>query len=227
MRIKIHYPPLRANVKVKSTARFREGDQNLSGHHLVLGTISDYLTGEVLADTHDERYRQSIARLLVEKKGYGRDELTPRVPIDIRAGGKRAQIRLDLVVCIDEQIVMLIKYAPGSLTTRHQVALAASRLLAPYQVPVSVVTNGREADIIDNHSADVVANGLEGIFSRTALLQHLQARPTILVADRHREMAARILYAYEVDGRCPCDDTVGEYGQRGNLSRGGWAKRSG
>ena len=81
-------------------------------------------------------------------------------------------------------------------------------------MPVSVVTNGREADIIDNHSADVVANGLEGIFSRTALLQYLQGRPLILVRDHHRDMAARILYAYEVDGRCPCDDTVCEYEQR-------------
>ena len=131
MRIKIFYSSLWANVKVKSRARFREGGQNLGGHHLVLGEISDYLTGKALADTHDERYRQSIARMLVEKNGFGRGELTPRVPIDIRAGGKSARVRLDLIVSIDEQIAMLIKYAPGSLTTRHQVALAASRLLAP------------------------------------------------------------------------------------------------
>ena len=111
----------------------------MGGHHLVLGEICDYLTGAILADTHDERYRQWIARLLAERKGYGREELKPRVPIDIRAGGKSARVRLDLIVCIDEKIPMLIKYAPGSLTTRHQVALAASRLLAPYQVPVSVV----------------------------------------------------------------------------------------
>lgn len=186
----------------------------MGGHHLVLGEISDYLTGEILADTHDERYRQGIARLLIEEKGYGREELIPRVPIDIRAGGKAARVRLDLIVCIDEQISMLIKYAPGSLTTRHQVALAASRLLAPSQVPVSVVTNGREADIIDNLTTDVVAKGLEGIFSRTALLHYLRGRETILVTDHHRDLAARILYAYEVDGRCPCDDTVCEYEQR-------------
>ena len=186
----------------------------MGGHHLVLGEIRDYLTGEVLADTHDERYRQNVARFLVVHKGYLKEDLRPRVPIDLNIDGKQAGIRLDLVVCIDEQVAMLVKYAPGSLTTRHQVALAASRLLAPYQVPFSVVTNGKEADIIDNHSDSVIAEGLDGILSRRALADYLYAHDPIPVADRHRDMAARILYAYEVDGRCPCDDTVCEYEQR-------------
>ena len=186
----------------------------MGGHHLILGEIKDYLTGEVLADTHDERYRQKVARLLVEHKGYAKKDLQPRVPIDVTLEGKRARIRLDLVVRIDDQVAMLIKYAPGSLTTRHQVALAASRLLAPFQVPVSVVTNGEEADIIDNYSFSVVAEGLNSIFSRRELSDYLRAHKQIAVSGHHRDMAARILYAYEVDGRCPCDDTVCEYEQR-------------
>jgi hypothetical protein len=186
----------------------------LGGHHLVLGEIKDYLTGNVLVDTHDERYRQKVARFLVAHKGYIKEDLKPRVPIDLNIDGKQARIRLDLMVTIDEQVAMLVKYAPGSLTTRHQVALAASRLLAPYQVPLSVVTNGKEADIIDNHSAIVIAEGLDGIFSRGALADYLQAHDPIFVAEPHRGMAARILYAYEVDGRCPCDDSVCEYEQR-------------
>ena len=186
----------------------------MGGHHLVLGEIKDYLTREILVDTHDERYRQEVARFLVEHKGYLKEDLKPRVPIDLKAGGKQARIRLDLIVCIDGQVVMLVKYAPGSLTTRHQVALAASRLLAPYQVRFSIVTNGKEADTIDNISARVIAEGFDGIYSREALLDCLAGHEKILVADHHREMAARILYAYEVDGRCPCDDTVCEYEQR-------------
>ena len=187
----------------------------MGGHHLVLGEIKDYVTGEILSDTHDERYRQKVARFLVAHKGYIKEDLKPRVPIDLNIDGKKARIRLDLMVCIDEQVAMLVKYAPGSLITRHQVALATSRLLAPYQVPISVVTNGKEADIIDNYSVCVIAEGLEGILSRGALTDYLQTRDPILVRERHRNMAARILYAYEVDGRCPCDDTVCEYEQRG------------
>ena len=186
----------------------------MKGHHLVLGETRDYLTGETLADTHDERYRQKIARLLVEEKGYRKQDLTPRVPIDIRLDGKQARVRLDLIVTLDERIVLLIKYAPGSLTTRHQVALAASRLLAPYQVPFSVVTNGEEADIINNSSGVVVGRGLDKLFSRNTLESQLLSCKDIPVSKRFREMATRILYAYEVDGRCPCDDTVCEFEHR-------------
>lgn len=186
----------------------------MGGHHLVLGETRDYLTGETRVDTHDERYRQKIARLLVEKKGFRKRDLKPRVPIDIRVDGKQARVRLDLIVRLDERIALLIKYAPGSLTTRHQVALAASRLLASYQVPFSVVTNGEEADVIDNYSGAVLERGLDKLYSRKALEIHLRSCENILVSQRFHEMAARVLYAYEVDGRCPCDDTVCEFEYR-------------
>ena len=39
----------------------------MNGHHLILGELTDYITGETLKDTHDERYRQQIARRLIDK----------------------------------------------------------------------------------------------------------------------------------------------------------------
>ena len=181
----------------------------MGGHHLVLGELHDYLTGESRVDTHDERYRQKIARLLVEVKGFGREMVTPRVPILIRAGGRRARVWIDLTVSLKGRTALLVKYAPGSLTTRHQVAIAASRLLGEEgQIPYSIVTNGEDADVLDNAGATVVARGIDGIFTRQALEDRLVPRRNVPVTPRHREMAARILYAYEVDGRCPCDDTV-------------------
>jgi hypothetical protein len=44
-------------------------------HHIVYGTCADYVTGEILTDTDDERIRQSIFRLLVDEKGYSKEEL--------------------------------------------------------------------------------------------------------------------------------------------------------
>ena len=150
----------------------------------------------------------------LKKKGFDRHDLFPRVPIDIRVDGKQARVRLDLIVRIDKRIALLVKYAPGSLTTRHQVALAASRLLAPYQVPFSVVTNGEEADIIDNYTGTLLDEGLDNLFTRRVLETRLKSCKEIPVSPHFREMAARILYAYEVDGRCPCDDTVCEFEHR-------------
>ena len=186
----------------------QKGNRAVGGHHLVLGELRDFLTGEIRPDTHDERYRQKIARLLVEVKGFGRETLTPHVPISIRAGVRRARVWMDLTATLAGRTALLVKYAPGSLITRHQVAIAASRLLGDRQVPFSVVTNGEDADMLDNIDGAVVARGLDGILTREALEDRLSLCREVVVTPRHREMAARILFAFEVDGRCPCDETA-------------------
>ncbi len=180
----------------------------MGGHHLILGELKDFITGALLPDTHDERYRQRIARLLVEAKGYRRSDIHPRIPIDLKIDNRLARIRMDYVVKLDSRIALLIKYAPGSLVTRHQVALAAARLLAPYGIPFSLVTNGEDAHLLDNADRSLKGQGLDQIWDRPTLERHLQKSPWQRVSPRQAEMATRILLAYEVDGRCPCDDTV-------------------
>ena len=51
-------------------------------HHLIYGTLKDYLTGEELTDTDDKRIRQDLSKLLVEEKGYGREQLHPRQKVE-------------------------------------------------------------------------------------------------------------------------------------------------
>ena len=186
----------------------------MGGHHLIMGELRDFITGQLLPDTHDERYRQRIARLLVEAKGYRRDDIHPRIPIDLEIESRSARIRMDFVVKLEDRIAVLIKYGPGSLVTRHQVAFAASRLLAPYGIPFSLVTNGEDAHWLDNADRSLKGSGLDGIWDRPTLAQHLHKNTWARVNSRQAEMATRILLAYEVDGRCPCDDTVCEFDTR-------------
>lgn len=183
----------------------------MGGHHLILGELTDILTGETLADTHDERYRQKIVRILIEQCHFAPAEISARVPIDLELDGKTARVRLDFVLTLAGRRALLVKYAPGSLITRHRVAMAASWLLGPQQVPFGVVTNGEDADLLDHATGKVVARGLDRLWDRVSLDRHLLRQPFRSVTRRQREMAARILYAYEVDGRCPCDDSVCEY----------------
>jgi len=179
-----------------------------SGHHLVLGTLVDVITGQTLTDTHDERYRQKIARLLIENKGYSRDQVLPRTPLDISAGGKRARMTLDLMVFSGARAGMLIQYGPGSLVTRHRPALALAFVVKPYSVALAVVTNGRQADVLDSRSGKPIGSGLDAIPDADALQRYLQSRPAQPISASRRNMAHRVLYAYEIDGRCPCDDSA-------------------
>jgi len=173
-----------------------------------MGKLNDFITGIMLDDTHDERYRQKIARLLVERKGFLKSEITPRLDLFVRAGVKCAVVKVDFCVTLNEKICMIIKYGPGSIVSRRRPALAASRLVAYYQVPVVVVTNGETAEVLDAQNGKVVASGLEGVPQRSALIKKAASNCFPLVSKKRAEMESRILYAFEVDGSCPCDDSI-------------------
>lgn len=180
----------------------------MGGHHLILGEISDYITGEILADTHDERYRQKIARLLVAHKAYAKTDIHPRIPLIVAAGNRKGRLWVDLTVSVDDRTAMVIKYGPGSMVTRYRPALAISRLVAPYQVPVVVVTNGQAADILDGKSGKLIASGFDRIPSRGDLAQQMRQADWSPITSERAGMEARIVYAFEIDGSCPCDDTT-------------------
>lgn len=180
----------------------------MNGHHLILGECRDYLSGKALADTHDERYRQTLAKFLVEKRGFKKSDLESRRELTVSAGDKCALIRIDLSVVLENRLAMIVRYGPGSLVTRHRPSIAASRLLTPYQIPVVVVTNGEDADILDGKTGQVIAHGLQSIPSRQALSTQIRNQKLQLITDESIEREQRILYAYDVDDSCPCDDTV-------------------
>lgn len=183
-------------------------EKKAEGHHLILGTLRDLLTGRSLEDTHDERYRQKLARLLLTDKGYSKEEIIPRRELTAKAGDRRGLLRVDFLIRPEARIGMIIKYGPGSLVTRHRPALAISRLVAPYQVPVAVAVNGEDADILNGATGKVRASGLAAIPSRSELVRFMETADFHLISDKRAEMESRILYTYEIDGACPCDTTV-------------------
>jgi hypothetical protein len=180
----------------------------MGGHHLILGELGDFITGEMLADTHDERYRQKIARFLVADKGYAKADIHPRNPLIVAAGNRKGRLMLDFTVTVDDRTAMVIKYGPGSLVTRYRPTLAISRLVVPYQIPVVVVTNGESADILDGETGKVTASGLDRVPDREGLVHQLKRAKLSPISLKRAEMEARIVYAFEIDGGCPCDDTT-------------------
>ena len=181
---------------------------NESKHHLVLGKMQDFLTGETIEDNHDERLRQGLAIFLVERKGYEKGEVSARIPLVARAGEKKALLKIDFCVRIRDKAVMVIKYGPGSLVTRGRSALAASRLLEPYQIPLVVISNGIDAELLDGSSGKSVGAGLSSIPERKEIENRFDSFEFKPVPEKRAEMESRILYAYEVDDSCPCDENI-------------------
>ncbi len=180
----------------------------MEGHHLILGELVDFLTGAVLKDTHDERYRQKIARLLINQKGYAKTDIEPRKDLAVQADDKKAVLKVDFIITLAQQVSMVIKYGPGSLVTRRRPVLAVSRLVAGYQVPVAVITNGQDAEIISGSSGEVIATGLDAIPAKQDLARLTTGEILKPITAHQAEMESRILYCYEVDDSCECDDDI-------------------
>ncbi|RZB34322.1 MAG: hypothetical protein SRB1_00090 [Desulfobacteraceae bacterium Eth-SRB1] len=170
--------------------------------YLVLGELTDYITGETIKDTHDERYRQKLARLLVNDKGYQKNEIKAGHQLLVNAGDKTAVVNIDLMVTLSGRVCMIIKYAPGSLVTRRRTVLAASRLAADYQVPFVVVTNGEDAEVIDGSTGNVISNGLDSIPSKPEIIKNTDDKDFKKISAKQVTMESRIIYALEVDGSC-------------------------
>ncbi len=136
-------------------------------HHFVYGSLQDYLTGEKRIDTDDERARQQIARLLVEEKGYAKAELMPRLTISTEFNGKTVISTVDITIVVNDIQFFIIRYGPGSLVSRERSAIAAARVLnTNYQIPRAMVTNGRNAEILDTATGKIIASEVISIPDR-------------------------------------------------------------
>ena len=182
---------------------------DIPSHHLIYGMCTDFVTGESVVDTDDERYRQKLARLLVEEKGYAKVDLEMRFKIETLFAKQFVVSIIDFIVRLKGKRFMVIRYGPGSLVTRERPAIAAARVLDPrYRIPFAVVTNGEDAELLDTLTAKVLKQGLEAIPDKkeaSHLFADLEFAPFMEKDRREREL--RILNAYDVEVCCagnPC-----------------------
>jgi hypothetical protein len=182
---------------------------DIPSHHYIYGTCTDFITGESIVDTDDERCRQELAKLLVEEKGYEKSDLEPRLSIETLYGGQYVVSTIDITAGIGGKRFMILRFAPGSITTRERPAIAAARILEPvHQIPLAVVTNGRDAVLLDTYSGKIIKQGMDSIPDKeeaARMLQSLEFKP---FADEERiDKERRILNAYDIEICCvggPC-----------------------
>jgi hypothetical protein len=173
-------------------------------HHLIYGTLVDYLTGEELIDTDDERIRQKLSKLMVENKCYPRDSLTPRRRIETLFTRCFVISTIELTVSLNNKPFMILRYGPGSLVSRERAAIAAARVLCPdHRIPLAVVTNGEDAELLDTRTGKICGYGLHSIpdyCTAQQMLEQLEFLPPQEAGKKEREL--RILNAFDVERCC-------------------------
>ncbi len=143
----------------------------------------------------------TLIRMLVEEKNFSENEIETGLTITTKFNNETVVSRITLVVRLGDRRIMILRYAPGSVVTRTRSAVAAARVLDDsYQIPLTVVTNGSEVEMLDNYTGKVLGRTFADIPSRQELagmLDTLRFEPFTDGKKREREL--RVLNAFDVD----------------------------
>lgn len=138
--------------------------------------ITDFITGKEIPNVGAEENRQQVAQFLVAEKGFLKEDIEVDVDIEINVAGAIYRSQVDLVVSVDggPTPFMAIKCAAASLGSREREILAASRLLCENQIPISVVSDGKTAIVLDTVSGQKQGEGLNAIPAKDEAREHLK-----------------------------------------------------
>ncbi|CAN2039019.1 Type I restriction enzyme HsdR N-terminal domain-containing protein [Candidatus Magnetomoraceae bacterium gMMP-15] len=159
--------------------------------------ITDFITGKQLPDIGSEDNRQEVERFLVEEKEYPKDSIEVDVDLDLIINEEAYHSQLDLVVTVDNKRFMLIKCAAGSLGSREREAIAAARLLESYQMPFSVVSDGKTAILRDTVSGKKKGEGLNIIPSYKEAIEILNNIKLIPFPEKRMEREKLVFRTYD------------------------------
>ncbi len=161
--------------------------------------ITDFVTGKQIPIIGSEENRQAFCRYLVEEKGYTKNDISIDVPIEIDIHGEKYKSVIDLVISIDSQKTkcMAVKCAAGSLGSREREIVSASRLLDRYQIPFSVVSDGKNALVLDTLSGQKIGEGLDTVPSKKDIIEIISSMVFAPLPENRREKEKLIFRSYD------------------------------
>ncbi len=159
-------------------------------------TLTDFITGRSIPNQGAEENRQAVERLLVEVKGYNREEIEVDARIRMEVEGECFSSTVDLAVFVNGSRYMIIKCAAGSLSSREREVIAAARLIEDYQIPVSVASDGESALVWDTVSGDLIGEGLDAIPPKSAAAAVFDPGNTVPLEEKRRRRQMLIYRTY-------------------------------
>ena len=154
---------------------------------------------------NEEVIRKKVLALLLGEKGYLLEDIEEEVPFDLITDQEMFQLRVSLVIRIKGRRLVLVKCGPGSILARERAALALARLLADYQIPLTVVTNGEEATLLNTLTGETLDCGPEVTPDRKRLLSLMGDFKFLPLPEKRIRLEKQILAAFEglgLHGEC-------------------------
>jgi len=146
--------------------------------------------------------RKMISYLLMEKKGYLPGDIEKKVVLEVKLGQENAYSSVDFLVSVDGKKAMVIKCFSGSLSSRERQAVAAARLIGTPPVPVAVVADPVNAEVLDVSTGKVVGEGFGAIPLKEQMIQMLKEGTSQPLSPERLEKEKRILLAFDAIRCC-------------------------
>jgi hypothetical protein len=146
--------------------------------------------------------RHIAERLLFGEKGYARDEVRKDVRFPVTLGPETLESSVDFLVTVVSRAAMVIKCAPGSLSSRERHVVAAARVIEPLPVPVAIVMDPLSAVVLDTTANKIIGEGFEAIPSKEQLIAMLAEKESKPIAPEKLEREKRVLLAFDAIRCC-------------------------
>ena len=160
--------------------------------------ITDFVTGEQVPNIGAEENRQAVEQFLVKKKGFHKEDIEADADIEIVIGSATYRSQIDLIVSVEAKRFMAIKCAAGSLGSREREILSAARILDPYPLARAVVSDGKNAIVMDVLSGKKIDEGMDAICSKAAAKNILHETDLQPLTEKHLEREKLIFRAYDM-----------------------------
>ncbi|MBI4800201.1 MAG: type I restriction enzyme HsdR N-terminal domain-containing protein [Desulfarculus sp.] len=168
--------------------------------------LYDLITGQPLPEREDEPVRQAAEALLL-KLGYAKEDVVVEATRCLDWEGGCLAVRADLLVLHQGRPALLMRCARGSLVSREREAVATARLMDQTYVPLALVYNGHEAELLDVRGGKVIEAGPEALPGPAELAGLVEERAAHAPTAKETAQAARVYSAYSFIS-CPSQCTV-------------------
>ncbi len=147
----------------------------------------------------------AFRRFLLENKGFHQSDLTTHVGLaPDQPEYEGPPFIIDFLITLDGRPAAIVVCAPGWISNLSRAATAAARLLAETVIPLTVVTNGDQVEIVDSLTGRVIGSRRENLPDRDQLAARLAAVPPWRLDQSRRRKEARILAAYQALAGAAC-----------------------
>lgn len=160
-------------------------------------TLTDYITGKEIPNIGAEENRQAVERFLVDEKGYSKEDILVDVPVEFNISGEQYKSRIDLAVSLGGTLFMAVKCAAGSLGSREREIVSAARLACSYQIPLSIVSDGKTAIVMDTVSGKEIGRGMSALFSKAEALEKLASTELQPLSEKRAERTKLVFRSYD------------------------------